>query len=228
MHGAVLLVRGMPNNFVCYDTGTGGRYCVDPTKLGRGSTLGSEKGGTTETGVSRCRSGILANDNQHCGDTCCSDGDCAIGSACAFDTVDNHDGLYCTTNTGNGGQWSNCSSSNSCHDEACVDYGIAGTHCISECCSTASCGTLEGILPARCYYEQSTSGDYIPLCSETQVGSNGLGAACSSNNDCQSGVCYTDTKNAQKYCSDACCIDTDCGNGWSCRPSPTLPRCIKN
>ncbi len=216
-----------PSSFVCYDSGTGGRYCVDPTTLGR-TTTGGEKGGTTETSATRCRSGILANDSQHCGDTCCSDSDCAAGTACAFDTVDNHDGLYCTAKTGSGGQWADCSENGNsqCHDETCVGYTFED-RCISECCGTASCGTVDG-LPARCYYEETTNNDYIPLCSETQVGSGTLGATCASNNDCESGVCYTDTNTSSKYCTDACCIDSDCGTGWICRPSPTLPRCMKS
>ena len=33
-----------PTNFVCYSPGSGGHYCVDPTKIGRGAT-GGEAGG---------------------------------------------------------------------------------------------------------------------------------------------------------------------------------------
>jgi len=217
-----------PQSFVCYDSGTGGRYCVDPTTLGR-SGLGTEQGGTSETSATRCRSGVLANDNQHCGDTCCSDANCAQGTACALDTMDNHDGLYCTAKTGSGGQWADCSSSGAsqCHDSACVEFAPFLDRCVTACCSTSSCGTLDG-LPASCYYLATSNNDYVPLCTDTQPGSSPLGATCSSNDDCQSGVCYTDTNTSEQYCSDACCVDSDCGSGWICRPSPTLPRCIKN
>ena len=211
-----------PSPFVCYDSGTGGRYCVDATKIGRGTT-GSEPAGSNESTGSRCRSGL--SQNGICADTCCSDANCTGGTACVLGNVDNHDGMYCALPPGGGNSDSSCSGGNNCHDGACVDYGFA-SRCVSECCSTSQCSTLFGF-PASCYYEQTANNDYVPLCSEPAPGGSPLGSSCGSNSDCASGVCYADLVKNEKYCTDACCVDSDCGAGWTCRPNPTLPRCIK-
>ncbi len=131
------------------------------------------------------------------------------------------------TGTGTGKQWSGCGQASDCHDNACLNYGFAGNHCITVCCGSSTCGALAGIYPSHCYYEQTTNGDYIPLCSDPQQGSGGFGSTCTQNSDCQTGTCYTDVAKSEKYCTDACCVDSDCGSGWLCRPNPTLPRCIK-
>ena len=213
-----------PMPFVCYDAGTGGRFCVDPTKLGRGA-VGSEAAGTNESSGSRCRSGVA--ENGMCADTCCSDANCTNGTACVLGNMDNHDGLYCSPPPGSGGQNAGCGSggASDCHDGACVDY-VVTARCVTSCCSTSQCkGLFFG--PTACYYEQTNAGDYVPLCSEPQQGGGSLGASCGSNSDCASGDCYTDLVKQEKYCTDACCTDNDCGQGWVCRPNPTLPRCIK-
>ncbi len=208
---------------VCYAPGNGGRYCVDPTKIGRGS-VGSEPAGTQEATASRCRSGAVAND--HCIDTCCSDGNCSNGAVCAYGTFSGHDGFYCLPPGGSGGQWASCSSDGNCHDNACFDYGfIWGGHCISECCGSSSCGVVYDIVPARCYFETTQSGDHLGVCSQQQQGGGGVGQTCASSSDCMSGICYTDTSG--QYCSDTCCVDGDCGNGFVCRPAPTFPRCVR-
>jgi hypothetical protein len=216
-----------PSTFVCYDPGTGGRFCVDPAKLGRPTSVGTEQGGTTEASAARCRSGAIVNGR--CIDTCCSDTDCVGGTACALANQDNHDGMFCVPGTGTGSQWSSCNTSTpqTCHDNACVTYNGLGSHCITSCCGSSQCGPLLYVYPSHCYYEQTGAGDVVPLCSDPQQGSNGFGTQCTQNSDCQTGTCYTDIAKGEKYCTDACCIDTDCGAGWICRPSPTLPRCIK-
>ncbi|HSQ66691.1 MAG TPA: putative metal-binding motif-containing protein, partial [Polyangiaceae bacterium] len=206
-----------PTSMVCYAPGNGGRYCVDATKLGR-ATGGTEAAGATETTASRCRSGVVSNGR--CMDTCCNDNNCTNGTACVFGTQDSHDGFYCETGAGSGQQGATCSVPSDCHSEACVSYTFFSL-CINECCGSSSCSSSG----ARCYYEQSQSGDYVGLCSENKQGSGALGATCTGNSDCYSGICYTDASG--QYCSDPCCVDDDCGTGFVCRPAPSFPRCVK-
>jgi hypothetical protein len=210
-----------PAAMVCYAPGNGGRYCVDPTKLGRPaiSASSTEPAGTSEASPNRCRSSAVANNR--CSDTCCNDNNCTNGTTCSFGTADSHDGFYCLTGSGSGSQGSICGSGSDCQSQACIFYNIFYGNCVDECCSSTACsgGT-------RCYYEQSNNGDYVGLCSENKQGSGPLGAACTGNSDCYSGICYSDSSG--QYCSDSCCVDGDCGNGFVCRPAPTFPRCVKS
>ncbi len=214
--------------FVCYAPGTGGHFCVDPVKLGRPGVVGTEQGGTTESAATRCRSGAVAG--ARCIDTCCTDSNCGSGSACEIGNQDNADGMFCLPNKGNDSPGSNCYTADKCKNQVCVEYDADPFDylCTAQCCGSSACGNLFGY-PARCNYEQtSVNKDYVPICSQSQVGSNAFGTTCSSNADCQSDVCYTDLAHSSKYCTDICCIDSDCGDSaWVCRPTPTLLRCVK-
>jgi len=211
-----------PASFVCYAPGSGGRYCVDPTKIGRGGTLGTEQGGATETTATRCRSGEVASG--HCADTCCSDTDCASGTACAYGTLDGHDGMFCTAGTGKGTQDDTCFSASDCKDLVCAADGFAGA-CYDECCGSSKCQSADGSICA--FAVIGNSSDVVSLCWQSPQGSKVLGAACTANGDCASGACYDDIVNDTHYCTDPCCVDSDCGTGFVCRPTPTLPRCVK-
>jgi len=210
---------GCPDGFVCYAAGTGGRYCVDPTKLGRSGTLGTELGGTSETSASRCRSGELMSDNKHCADTCCSDSDCS-GAACAYGTDDSHDGMFCTRSTGSGQQDDFCYQQSDCHDLVCASFS-----CYANCCGSTSCNALDGSVCA--YAEYNNSSDVVSFCWQSPAGAKAFGATCASNADCVSDDCYDDVANGIHYCTEPCCVDSDCAGGYACRPTPTLPRCVK-
>jgi hypothetical protein len=206
-----------PTGFVCYGAGAGGRYCVDPTKLGRPSSLGSEAPGYAETQDTRCRSGKVVSG--HCADTCCNDSDCQGSTSCAYGSMDNKNGFYCQSNVGGGQQFDWCTQPTDCQDLVCAYYS-----CYDGCCGSSSCATY-GL--ACVYAKYDNSPDLVPLCAQNQLGSNGLGVPCTSSSDCASNFCYDDIAKNEQYCSDACCVDADCGSGWYCRPSPTTPRCVK-
>jgi hypothetical protein len=86
-----------------------------------------------------------------------------------------------------------------------------------------------GDQPARCFHEQTTNDDYVPVCSSAPVFGIGLkasGEPCTDGAECRSGRCYG------TYCTDVCCTDTDCSNGLKCRPTDVsgvkLLRCVKS
>jgi hypothetical protein len=211
-----------PASFVCYAPGAGGRYCVDPTKIGRSSTLGPDPPGTSDSDAGRCRSGELVNGR--CADTCCSDSDCSNGTACAYGKLDGHDGTVCTPGTGSGRQGDICFGSSDCRALVCAGGSLYGT-CYEGCCGSAKCGAADGSICAYAVYGQST--DIVALCWQSPMGSKVTGATCAANGDCVSGTCYDDIAKGEHYCTDACCVDSDCGSGFVCRPTPTLPHCVK-
>lgn len=205
-----------PTGFVCYEPGSGGRYCVDPTKVGRTANLGSEQPGANESEPSRCRSGLVANGK--CADTCCIDSDCTGNTSCAYGTESGHDGFYCVGGTGSGGDGAFCWQQSDCRDLLCSQLS-----CYIGCCGSKVCaGNQEACIPAT----YATS-DLIGVCLQGQLGSGALGATCQTSTDCATNFCFDDISKGQRYCSDACCTDADCGAGWLCRPTPTFPRCIK-
>ncbi len=205
-----------PQGFVCYSPGSGGHFCVDPSKIGR-SAPGGDPAGASNTVATRCRSGEVVNGK--CADTCCSDNDCTNGTHCAYGQLDNHDGFWCQQNTGSGVDGDFCTSQSNCRDLIC-----AGFLCYGECCGASQCGN-NGI--ACIYAKYNSSADVIPVCGQNSLGSGTLGSTCSTSNDCATNICYDDLEKNQQYCSDACCVDSDCGSGYICRPSPQVLRCVK-
>ncbi|HEY1955766.1 MAG TPA: putative metal-binding motif-containing protein [Polyangiaceae bacterium] len=206
-----------PTGFVCYEPGSGGRYCVDPTKIGRTANLGSELPGASETQATRCRSGLVAGGR--CADTCCADSDCGGGTSCAYGSASGHDGFFCVTGTGGGNDGDFCWASTDCRDLVC-----GGVSCVAGCCSSSACA---GNGEACVYASYNNSPDAVPLCAQGQLGSGARGATCKTSSDCATNFCFDDISKGEEYCSDACCTDADCGAGFLCRPTPDLPRCVK-
>jgi hypothetical protein len=216
-----------PTGFVCFAPGTGGNYCVSANALGR--TVGATKAGAPSQNQSDCRSGLLGN-NGRCVDSCCSASNCAQGSSCMLGMLDGHRTLMCTTPFGAGGQDSDCNSTSACSAGACASYGNVFTYnaCIMPCCGSGSCGNLFGGYPTVCWDMDLGNGEIAPLCGQTKQqggGSASVGAPCSVNNQCRSDRCYQN-----KYCTDVCCVDSDCPIDMSCRPTDLggkALRCVK-
>jgi hypothetical protein len=210
-------------NFVCYSPGSGGHFCVDPAKIGRGVT-GGEPAGQSETSAARCRSGIVQNGR--CADVCCSNSNCTNGTRCGYGNLTNHDTMICETGGGSGGDGAGCFPANdgACSSQICDGYNCHGTCCTSNTGTTCSSGT------ACTYVVINNSPDVVPICFQGKGGNAGIGAPCSaSNNPCASNFCYDDIVKQQQYCSDVCCSDADCGGaGFVCRPAPQVLRCVKN
>jgi hypothetical protein len=210
-----------PTNFVCYSPGTGGHYCVDPTRIGRGVT-GTEPAGFSESTGTRCRSGL--SQGGRCMDVCCSTSNCTNGTKCGYGALNGHQTWVCELGGGNGGDGADCSFYN---NSACADQVCGGTVCLGNCCTSQSGSPCEAGYACTAYTLNSS--DVIPICLQAKQGNAGIGAPCTAqNNTCASNFCYDDIVKGQQYCSDVCCMDTDCGgNGFVCRPAPQALRCVK-
>lgn len=222
-------------DFVCYAAGTGGNYCVPktaaPGPARATGALGGGQGGASCNGNGDCRSG-LCGPTHKCLDTCCADGQCQNGTSCGLSTDVGGAVFQCVDSPGSRGQNSSCSRDSDCKSGICFNYGdntFPERHCVSVCCGSANCGTVDlgfgAVYPAACY--DATSADAPIFQSSTDaiclgvqsVGGTPLGGNCSQNGDCRSYRCLA----TAKKCTDVCCTDADCaaaGAGWSCRPTP--------
>jgi hypothetical protein len=199
---------------VCFATGAGGNYCVNPTWIGRTATFGTATGGAACKVDSDCRSGLCAASGV-CGDTCCSastaqpGAQCATGTTCRFGTFpgtsfDTHYTAWCTTATGGtvaGG--SACLADSNCMSERC------DTRCEAVCRSSTGCPLGEA-----CLYTAgpATTTDIAAGCVPLG-GAGAQGSTCKVDGDCQSDFCGDGN-----LCSDVCFADSDCMPGWHCRP----------
>ena len=89
---------------------------------------------------------------------------------------------------------------NACND--CDDYCGSDDYCIgagTSCRLARSSTNLDG----QCWPDAS------PL-----LGAAAVGESCTRDFDCDHGLCATD--GAQRYCTEACCTDSDCPGGFHC------------
>jgi hypothetical protein len=216
-----------PTGFVCAATGTGGRYCLDPAKIGRAAP-GAGAGGAACNGTdgTGCRSGLCTGSK--CVDTCCTDGDCTNGTACTYQQVGGH-GVFACGPPGSGHQGGNsdCSSDSRCNSDLCLDIGTGGGTCIQPCCTSANnnCGNIEGVNLSCVENGPASSADLSLSCTGVEgSGGKAFGATCTSNDDCASSNCLLTA--TPKTCTDVCCTDVDCPTGV-CRPDANGAfRCI--
>jgi hypothetical protein len=210
--------------FVCIDTGSGGRYCLDATTASR-STPGAVGGGASCGDGTACRSGLCTAGT--CVDTCCSDSDCSNGTSCRLQTVGSHQGFSCGDSNGGGNGNGTCDSDDSCKSELCADY-FDRNRCIAPCCTSANgaCGSIDGNTVQVVCIETGLQGstDLFPVCAGISGSGNGpFGAACTTNDDCASSNCDT---LGSKTCTDVCCTNSDCPAGV-CRPDGSgALRCV--
>jgi hypothetical protein len=178
---------------VCFASGQGGDYCVDPAWLGR-SAPGRGLGGAPCTAGTECRSGLCAAGA--CADTCCSavaPHECALGAVCAFGafpgrvTFDTHFAGRCGPAPSGSG-----------------DAGDVG----APCRSPSDCPAGDGCL----LYEQGV--DLAAVCQPSD-GARAQGATCSPGGGaaCAGGWC-----SAHGRCTGICFSDGDCMAGWRCTP----------
>jgi hypothetical protein len=81
-----------------------------------------------------------------------------------------------------------------------------------------------------CDAVQQTATD--PITGNAIPATGQVGDSCSSLTDCFSNLC-TATGSTPGYCTDVCCVDSDCRNAnYVCRPTPTSTgtnlRCVPN
>ncbi|HEX8793347.1 MAG TPA: hypothetical protein VF765_20530 [Polyangiaceae bacterium] len=205
-----------PAGTVCYATGQGGNYCVDPTWIGRSSGSGAKQGGDTcSLGPRDCRSG-LCDGSGHCVDTCCSTGqaanECAGSTTCTFgnfpgaNSIDKNFAAYCGSG-GNSAGGSSCSVNSECQSNLC------NTRCANACRNTSDCtgsNSCEYVIPTM-----TTPAPIVAACYPVQ-GSLAMGATCDPSNDQCKGFCDP----TSNQCTGVCFTDTDCSGtvgGWRCR-----------
>jgi hypothetical protein len=210
-----------PAGNVCFATGQGGNYCVNPTWVARTEGTGSAVGGASCSTGRDCASGLCVGDK--CVDTCCSSAqasECSGGETCQFaafpglNSVDKNYSAYCATPPGTRQAGDNCIGNSDCESNFCADVGGGGETCIGACRSTSDCGAGEScgfVLPPD---QTVTPMPVVAACIPGQ-GTLAEGAACNPVSDNCQGFCDPNTN----LCTDVCFATTDCTKtGWTCRP----------
>ena len=209
---------------VCFATGQGGDYCVNPAWLGRGTGLGAGGGGATCSLGRDCRSG-LCDSSGKCADTCCSSSaasQCTGGEACRFQSfpgaasVDTNYSASCGSGGGANLDGSSCSGDFSCASNLCAqDPSLGFNDCHGVCRGASDCASGES-----CEYvltsQTSTPTPVVATCFGS-TGTLSAGSPCSPSMDQCTGFCDQNTNK----CTDVCFTDADCTavmTGWRCRP----------
>ena len=212
-----------PAGTVCFASGEGGQYCVDPAWLGRTTPSSNAMhvlGGSACSTNSDCRSGLCAGSS--CADTCCSlassGSECQSPASCVFGNfpgkqgIDTHFAPHCGA-TGPQPYGTLCTSNTDCQGGLCFQSGGSG-NCTNPCRGQAECGNS-----AVCnFYEQG--GDVYAACFPFAMGqgTGNLGATCSMDIQCLGYYCNTGSQGGQ--CTGPCFTDSDCAavSGWRCTP----------
>jgi hypothetical protein len=207
-----------PAEFICFNPGTGGNYCIRPDWIQRPVSGGPKKAGELCAGGSECRSGEC---NGRCVDTCCNDGQCAPGTVCGRTVMANHDAFGCIVPPGPVQANDVCSSSADCKTNYCYDYQ-GYRRCVAPTCSSATCTSV--YLPAYggdftlvANNARTAGGDRLSACNaiKSDPGDLAVGKGCQLSSQCRSDRCSTTLGG----CTDVCCVDSDCGDpNWVCRP----------
>lgn len=211
-------------NTVCFATGQGGDYCVEPAWLMRGTAIGAGGGGATCSTNRDCRSALCDTAAGKCVDTCCSSASatqCTGGESCQFGkfagapNVDQNYSASCAPGTGGSQDGSNCSSSSTCQSKLCAQ-DVFGNDCHGVCRGT-DCASGES-----CQYVLTGSGTPTPVVAAcfSSTGTQAAGTACSTSNDMCSGFCDP----TARVCTNVCFSDSDCMSGWRCRPETVSPQ----
>ena len=197
---------------VCFASGQGGNYCVDPAWLGRSTPASSAIGGASCTAGSECRSGLCSA--SACADTCCSfaksTAECASGSQCAFgffqgsSSFDRHFAAICGPPGGAGTAGSPCSVSEECAGGLCY-AGTGPSFCVQPCAAPSECGS-----GYACQLDIDGT-DLYTACFQFSGGSP-QGSQCNSFQNCLGGLCNAG------LCSNPCFSDAVCTSGWRCQP----------
>ncbi|HTB73277.1 MAG TPA: hypothetical protein VK762_08525 [Polyangiaceae bacterium] len=206
-----------PGATVCFGTGGGGNYCLEPHWIGRSAVLGAGQGGATCAADSDCRSGLCAmsGGTGACADTCCSTAqeasECASGTVCRFAAfpghdLDTHETAWCGAAIGSMSGGTICGVDTTCQSGKCA------ARCEAVCRNTADCGG-GGLACSYGLGPTLPSNKDIVLGCVIVTGTTANGGMCTGNSDCQSAFCDN-----SMHCTDACVTDADCKSGLHCKP----------
>lgn len=216
-----------PTGSVCWASGEGGQYCVDPTWLGRSKPTSNRIGGAMCASGADCLSGLCVGGA--CADTCCSyrssSSECTYpGATCAFGVfpgkqgIDSHFAPHCGPASGATQTGNPCNVNSDCQGGLCYPFGGAmGSDCTEPCRNSSDCS---GNSDSYCDWDVlgGSGTDVYAAC--FPLGSlDGYGASCTSNTMCGSGVCNPNN------CTGPCFADGDCSGGpqgWRCTPGIQL------
>jgi hypothetical protein len=208
---------------VCFASGQGGNYCVDPTWLGRSVPTASAIGGQPCMAGAQCRSGLCigTSPNQVCADTCCSfasSAECTQGGStqCAFGffqgtaSFDQHYAARCGPVGGSGIAGSLCSVSSQCAGGLCYTNVPPpySAFCVQPCATQTECGS-----GYACQLDINGNDIYAGCFNLEGNGTAPEGSQCSNYGSCLGGLCNAG------LCSNICFSDAVCSvSGWRCRP----------
>jgi hypothetical protein len=202
---------------VCFASGQGGNYCVDPTWLGRSTPASSAIGGASCTANGDCRSGLCipGSSGKVCADTCCSfaksGAECASGSQCAFGffqggaSSDTHFGALCGPPGGASTAGSPCSVSSECAGGFCYSPAQGQSFCVQPCAAPDECGS-----GYACQLDINGTDLYVACFNFS--GGAAQGSQCDNFESCLGGLCD------DGLCSNPCFSDAVCTSGWRCKP----------
>jgi hypothetical protein len=200
---------------VCFASGQGGNYCVNPSWIGR-AVPGAGPGGASCSNGGQCRSGLCSGGA--CADTCCSlaasASECS-GLKCTFGVfpgasgIDAHFTARCGPARGSYATGLSCSGDDQCQGGLCVNDGSgAGPYCTNPCRTDADCGS-----GGACLIGAQGIDLYFACFPSNGLGTQG--SSCTTDSQCAGYWCGTGNK-----CTDVCVTDADCITGWRCTPQP--------
>ena len=202
----------------------GGSFCRDGHVLER-EQIGAQKAGDKCIVDADCRSGVCRSD--HCADACCSDTNCELtGSRCLVtDGLASEGSAWACAPTPmtTKGYLEPCLSDAECDTGLCIKMADE-LRCSRPCCDSASCGPIASgsVTGQLACVHLPHHGSFIAACARVLPTTAELpvGAPCSGDLECRSGVCSgTEASPMDRYCSDLCCVDADCGDPTlACRP----------
>jgi hypothetical protein len=214
-------------NTVCFATGQGGSYCVDPAWLMRATGVGGGQGGAPCATARDCRSALCDTGAGKCVDTCCSSmgaaSACATGETCQFAafpgtaSFDKAYSAFCAPPPGNKQDGATCFQNSDCAANLCASVGGGGNTCHGACRNETDCGSGEScsyVLPPG----QTTNPMPVVASCFTSTGTLTQGVSCNPMMDMCEGFCHQLTPTTG-LCTDPCFTNSDCTvSMWRCRP----------
>ncbi len=193
--------------------------CVEVAGAGRlcGSTQpGGQTGAACPNGPNDCASGLCLSPQgvtPFCTQLCAPLPTCPSGLACV-PVADGAGGALTVCGLGNGrGFGEACSAASQCAANLCLGVGGAAQGlCTARCDQGVPCPS-----GYTCAAVDDGAGGSVGICAPSGAVGGGFGAACTGAASCQSGLCLSDARTGQAFCTIACASSAEC----AARPGST-------